>query len=91
MTKANKNHVIPAQETVSQFINARANPKGPGFASPFAKGGFEGDFKGLHSLGELKSPLPPLQKGGNTKDTEFATQSRNPESSVLGFNCKINR
>jgi hypothetical protein len=64
MTRAIKNPVIPVQETVTQFRNARANPKGPGFASPFAKGGFEGDFKGLYSLGELKSPLPPFRNGG---------------------------
>jgi hypothetical protein len=39
MAGAIKNPLIPAYEIVSQFRNARANPKGPGFGSPFKKGG----------------------------------------------------
>jgi hypothetical protein len=57
-----------ATETLPQFRNARANPKGPGLASPLLKGGkYEGHFKGRNSLGELKIPPAPLYKKGEIR------------------------
>ena len=57
------------------FGNARANPMGPGSISPFCKGGTRGISK-IYMVSENQNPpYPPLEKGGNTTNTAFATQS----------------
>jgi len=44
-----------------------ANPKGPGFASPFSKGGSRGILKDYIALDTQNLPCPPLRKmGGNS-------------------------